>query len=120
MDMAQQLDDPAPAATKPNDAMARHFGQNKEKTNHKRCPQDEYTPHFKALMIVISHLDLPVAYTNAMFQLAVPDLGLFWNFKEQTAHRGTEHRECLETLERVCPGCMLRWTEPTKDFKKKK
>ena len=78
-----------------------------------RCPQDEYTPHtlFQALMNMVSHLDLPViADMKAMFQLAVPDLGPLWNLKEQTAHR-----ECLETLERVCPGCVLRWTEPTKD-----
>ena len=33
-----------------------------------------------------------------------------WNLKEMTAHR-----ECLDILERVCPGCVLRWAEPTTD-----
>ena len=78
-----------------------------------RCPQDEYTPHtlFQALMKIVSHLDLPViADMEAMFQLAVPDLGPLWNLKEMTAHR-----ECLDILERVCPGCVLRWAEPTTD-----
>ena len=37
---------------------------------------------------------------DAMFQLAVPDLGSLWNLKKTTAHR-----KCLEILERVCPGC---------------
>ena len=78
-----------------------------------RCPQDGYTPHtlFQALMNMVSHLNLPViADMDAMFQLPVPEVGPLWNLKEKTAHR-----ECLEILERVCPGCVLRWAEPTKD-----
>ena len=78
-----------------------------------RCPQDEYTPHtlFQALMKMVSHLDLPVvADMEAMFQQAVTDLGPLWNPTEMS-----EHRECLDTLERVCPGCVLRWDEPTPD-----
>ena len=44
---------------------------------------------------MVFHLDLPViADINAMFQLAVPNLGPLWNLKKQTAHR-----ECLETWE---------------------
>ena len=76
-----------------------------------RCPQDEYTPHtlFQALLNMLSHLDLPVSTDmDAMFKLAVPDLGPLWNLQEQAAHR-----ECLEMLEQICPGCALRWTEPT-------
>ena len=78
-----------------------------------RCPQDEYTPHtlFQALMKIVSHLDLPViADMEAMFQLAVTDLGPLWNPTEMSAHR-----ECLDILARVCPGCVLRWDEPTPD-----
>ena len=78
-----------------------------------RCPQDEYTPHtlFQALMKIVAHLDLPViADMEAMFQLAVTELGPLWNPTEMSAHR-----ECLDILERVCPGCVLRWDEPTPD-----
>ena len=60
---------------------------------------------------MVSHLDLPVvADMEAMFQQAVTDLGPLWNPTEMS-----EHRECLDTLERVCPGCVLRWDEPTPD-----
>ena len=78
-----------------------------------RCPQDEYTPHtlFHALMKMVSHLDLPVvADLEAMFQLAINDLGPLWNPTEMSAHR-----ECLDLLTRVCPDCTLRWDEPTAD-----
>ena len=60
---------------------------------------------------MVSHLDLPViADLEAMFQLAVTELGPLWNPTEMSAHR-----ECLDILERVCPGCTLRWGEPTSD-----
>ena len=55
-----------------------------------RCPQDEYTPHtlFHAFMKIVSHLDLPViADMEAIFQLAVTDLGPLWNPTEMAAHR---------------------------------
>ena len=62
-------------------------------------------------MKIVSHLDLPViADMEAMFQLAVTDLGPLWNPTEMSAHR-----ECLDILARVCPGCALRWDEPTSD-----
>ena len=67
--------------------------------------------YVKRILPVVSHLDLPViADMEAMFQLAVTDLGPLWNPKEMSAHR-----ECLDILERVCPGCVLRWAEPTPD-----
>ena len=78
-----------------------------------RCPQDEYTPHtlFQALMKIVAHLDRPViADMEAMFQLAVTELGPLWNPTEMSAHR-----ECLDILTRVCPGCVLRWDGPTPD-----
>ena len=78
-----------------------------------RCPQDEYTPHtlFQALMKLVSHLDLAVvADLEAMFQLAVPELGPLWNPTEMS-----EHRACLDLLTRVCPDCKLRWDAPTAD-----
>ena len=62
-------------------------------------------------MKIVSHLDLPViADMEAMFQLAVTDLGPLWNPTEMAAHRG-----CLDILARVCPGCTLRWEVPTSD-----
>ena len=78
-----------------------------------RCPQNEYTPHtlFQALMKVVSHLELPVvANLDAMFQLAVPDLGPLWNPTEIS-----DHRACLDLPTRVCPDCTLRWNVPTAD-----
>ena len=62
-------------------------------------------------MKIVSHLDLPViADMEAMFQLAVTELGSLWNPTEMAAHR-----ECLDILARVCPGCLLRWKVPTSD-----
>ena len=51
-----------------------------------------------------------VADLEAMFQLAVPDLGPLWNPTEMS-----DHRACLDLLTRVCPDCTLRWDVPTAD-----
>ena len=37
-------------------------------------------------------------------------MGPLWNPTEMSAHR-----ECLDILARVCPGCTLRWDVPTSD-----